>query len=147
MELPDEAILRHYETIQEEDRISAGFGELELVRVREVLSRHLPPPPASIFDIGGATRVHARWLAELGYKVRIIDIAPRHIAKANAELGSLGVVAELGDTRSLSAPDNACDVVLLFGPLYHLTKSSDRQRALIEAGRIVRPCGSSRPQL
>jgi ubiquinone/menaquinone biosynthesis C-methylase UbiE len=141
MEQPDEAILRHYETVQEEDRISVGFGQLELVRVKEVLGRHLPPPPASILDIGGATGVHARWLAEMGYEVRIIDAALRHVAKANAELGSLGVVAELGDARSLSALDNGSDAVLLFGPLYHLTKSSDRKRALTEARRVVRPGG------
>jgi SAM-dependent methyltransferase len=77
----------------------------------------------------------------MGYEVRIIDAALRHVAKANAELGSLGVVAELGDARSLSALDNGSDAVLLFGPLYHLTKSSDRKRALTEARRVVRPGG------
>ena len=141
MEQADEAILRHYETIQEEDRISIGFGQLALARVKEKLGRHLPPPPASILDIGGATGIHAGWLAEMGYEVQIIDIAPRHVAKANAELGSLGVVAQRGDAGSLSAPENGCDAVLLFGPLYHLAESRDRLGALNEACRVVRPGG------
>jgi len=141
MEDHDDAILRHYETMEEENRISSGYGQLELFRVREILGRYLPPPPASILDIGGATGVHARWLAEIGYQVRIVDISPRHVAKANADLGSLGVIAEIGDARSLSAPDNGCDAVLLFGPLYHLTERSDRLQALSEARRVVRSGG------
>jgi ubiquinone/menaquinone biosynthesis C-methylase UbiE len=141
MEQPDSAILRHYEGIREEERISTGFGQLELLRVQEVLGRYLPPPPARILDVGGATGVHAKWLAEQGYEIRIIDIAPRHVAKATADLGSLGVVAELGDARSLPLPDNGADAVLLFGPLYHLTERSDRLQALSEAARVVRPGG------
>jgi ubiquinone/menaquinone biosynthesis C-methylase UbiE len=141
MEQPDEAVLRHYEGIQEEDRITGGFGQLELLRVQEVLGRHLPPPPARILDVGGGTGVHAQWLAEQGYEVRIIDMAPRHVEKANTELGSVGVSAELGDARSLSLPDGVVDAVLLFGPLYHLTERSDRLRALGEARRVVRPGG------
>jgi ubiquinone/menaquinone biosynthesis C-methylase UbiE len=141
MDPPDEAILRHYEGMQEEARLSTGLGQLELLRVQEVLGRHLPPPPARILDVGGGTGVHAKWLAELGHEVRIIDIAPRHVERANAELGPIGVRAELGDARSLPVPDQALDVVLVFGPLYHLTERSDRLRALGEARRVVRPGG------
>lgn len=138
---PDDAVLRHYETTTEEDRISSGIGQLELLRVQEVLGRHLPPPPARILDVGGATGIHARWLAQRGYEVRVIDIAPRHVEKAADELGPLGVTARLGDARSLPEPDGAADVVLLFGPLYHLTERSDRLLALGEARRVVRPGG------
>ncbi len=63
MEPVDEAIVRHYQSIREEDRISEGFGQLELMRAREVLRRHLPEPPADVLDVGGATGVHAAWLA------------------------------------------------------------------------------------
>ncbi len=134
-------IVEHYESTREEDRISSGFGRLELLRVQEVLSRHLPDPPASVLDVGGATGVHARWLAERGYGVRIVDVAPRHVAVANAELGHLGVVAEIGDARRLPVEDGSVDVVLLFGPLYHLTERPDRLAALAEARRAVRPGG------
>jgi ubiquinone/menaquinone biosynthesis C-methylase UbiE len=138
---PDDDIVRHYQTIREEDRISSGFGQLELRRVQEVLGRHLPPPPATVLDVGGATGVHAAWLAERGYEVRIVDIAPRHVDVANESLGPLGVVAELGDARSLTSGDASVDVVLLFGPLYHLTERSERLVALSEAGRVVRAGG------
>ena len=115
MEPADEAIVRHYENIREEDRISHGFGQLELVRTQEVLRRHLPPPPADVLDVGGGTGVHASWLAAEGYRVRLVDISPRHIATANPELRSLGVVAEIGDSRGLAVADSSDDAVLLLG--------------------------------
>ena len=100
-----------------------------------------PVPPAQVLDVGGATGVHASWLAQDGYQVRLVDISPRHVAKANSELGSLGVVAELGDARALAAPADSYDVVLLFGPLYHLPARDDRLVALREAARVTRPGG------
>ena len=43
-----------------------------------------------------------------------MDLRPRHVAKANADLGGLGVVAELGDARKLTAANASYDVVLVF---------------------------------
>ena len=42
---------------------------------------------------------------------------------------------------SCAAADGSQDAVLLFGPLYHLTEAADRQRALAEATRVLRPDG------
>jgi 2-polyprenyl-3-methyl-5-hydroxy-6-metoxy-1,4-benzoquinol methylase len=135
-------IVRHYEVeIREEDRIASGFGRLELVRTQEILRRHLPSPPAGILDVGGATGAHASWLAVDGHRVHIVDLAPRHVEKARADLGPLGVTAELGDARRLAAANASFDVVLLFGPLYHLVDRDDRVQALREARRVVRPGG------
>jgi SAM-dependent methyltransferase len=139
MELADEAVVPHYERIREEERISEGFGQLELLRAQEVLRRHLPQPPAEVLDVGGATGVHASWLAADGYRVHLVDLTPRHVAKAIADLGPLGVTAEVADARQLPVPDGTYDVVLLFGPLYHLTERQDRLDALREAARAARP--------
>jgi ubiquinone/menaquinone biosynthesis C-methylase UbiE len=136
-----EAIIGHYEFIREEDRITSGLGQLELLRTQEVLRRHLPAPPARILDVGGGTGVHAAWLAADGYRVDVVDLAARHVARVAEELGSVGVAAELGDARQLRQSDASVDSVLLLGPLYHLTDRSDRLQALREAARVVRPGG------
>ena len=136
-----EAITGHYESIREEDRITSGLGQLELLRTQEVLRRHLPAPPARILDVGGATGVHAAWLAADGYQVHVVDLTPRHVERVAEELGSLGVTAELGDARRLRQSDASVDSVLLLGPLYHLTDRSERLLALQEAARVARPGG------
>lgn len=135
-------IRRHYETIQEGRRIAEGLGQLELLRTRDVLGRYLPSDPSSILDVGGATGVHADWLASLGHRVHVVDLMPHHV-EAAATLGGFPgrISAEVGDARDLPVADSTFDAVLLFGPLYHLTERDDRLRAWAEAQRVVRPGG------
>jgi SAM-dependent methyltransferase len=136
-------IVAHYEHGYDEDaRIRDGFRQLELLRTQEIVRRYLPAGPLRIADIGGATGVHARWLAEDGHDVVVVDIAPRHVAAANAlAADGLSVTAELGDARALNFADDSFDAVLLLGPLYHLTERADRVQALREARRVARGSG------
>ncbi len=70
--------------------------------------------------------------------MHVVDPVARHVAEA-AEIE--GVTAEVGDARALSWPDDTADVVLLMGPLYHLTEPGDRAQALAEARRVLSPGG------
>jgi SAM-dependent methyltransferase len=49
-------------------------------------------------------------------------------------------VAE-GDARGLQFPDESFDIVLMMGPLYHLVERAQRDLALAEAKRVLRPAG------
>lgn len=138
-EMNANAIIDYYAASDEAPRLTANpHGRLELARTRELLARLLPPPPASVLDVGGATGVYAGWLAGLGYRVHVVDLVPAHVAQA-ANLS--GVTAARGDARDLDGPDASVDAVLLLGPLYHLTDRRDRVRALGEARRLARPGG------
>ncbi|MFJ4332098.1 MULTISPECIES: class I SAM-dependent methyltransferase [unclassified Streptomyces] len=132
-------IVRFYsETVDEAERlVSTADGRLEMVRTQELLRRHLPSPPARVLDVGGGPGTHARWLVEDGYEVHVVDPIPRHVEQAVAT----GATAELGDARHLTADDSAFDVVLVLGPMYHLPRRADRDRALAEALRVLRPGG------
>jgi SAM-dependent methyltransferase len=131
-------ILEYYERGGEHHRLSAGSGRLEFLRTLDILRRALPSAPARIVDVGGATGVYARPLAEAGYQVHVVDPVPGHVA-ASAALP--GVTAEVGDARDLPAPDSSADAVLLLGPLYHLFDRADRVAAWREAARVARPGG------
>lgn len=138
-------IERYYGSGVEDARLSIGSGKLELERTRQLMIRFLPDPPAIIYDVGGGTGVHAFWLAGKGYDVHLLDVVPAHIEKAlkvSAE-DSAGALAEavVGDARSLPWIDGSADAVLLFGPLYHLTRPEDRLFALRESRRVLKPDG------
>ncbi|MEV4569486.1 class I SAM-dependent methyltransferase [Nonomuraea sp. NPDC049419] len=131
-------LLTYYEQDREHSRLREGRGRLEFWRTQDVLRRMLPPAPARVLDVGGGTGVHAEWLAADGYDVELLDPIPLHVERAR-EL--TGISARLGDARQLPVPDESVDVVLLLGPLYHLTERADRVGALAEARRAVRPGG------
>lgn len=141
----DPDIAAHYELGFEDGRLFAGGRpRLEYIRTLELLDRHLPPPPARVLDVGGATGVYAVPLVERGYAVHVVDPVVRHVEHVleTAECQRLTrLTAEIGDARDLSAISAGLDAVLLLGPLYHLTESSERAQALSEAFRVVRPGG------
>jgi SAM-dependent methyltransferase len=133
-----------YQEVTEEGRLAAGPGQLEFARTKEVVLRYLPAAPATVLDVGGASGAYALWLAERGYQVHLIDIVPRHVeeARCRSEASSNRLrTCQVGDARELTFNDGVADAVLLLGPLYHLTDTAERLRALREVYRVLRPGG------
>lgn len=140
----DPAIAEYYDRTSEETRLEQGPFRLEQERTRELLGRFMPPAPAVVVDVGGAAGAYALWLAESGYSVHLLDRAPRLVAEARrrSALADLPLLScRVGDARALDLQSGAADVVLLLGPLYHLTGAADRALALREAARVLRPGG------
>src|SRR5262245_31857091 len=141
MTVPEE-VRQHYAENEEGSRISEGPGQLEFVRVREIVRGHLPPGRSRIADIGGGTGVHAAWLADEGHDVYLIDPAPNHVEAAQQLRPTAGAIhAQQGEASSLPFGDESMDAALVFGPLYHLLTYDDRVQALREARRVVRQGG------
>jgi SAM-dependent methyltransferase len=140
---PDEVIRHYRDEFDEGQRLTRGLGELELLRTREIVRRHLPDRPLRVLDVGGATGVHAAWLAADGHRVHVVDPVAAQIARVLESPGARAgrITAEVGDARRLAFEEAAFDAALLLGPLYHLTERDDRLTALAEARRVVRPDG------
>jgi ubiquinone/menaquinone biosynthesis C-methylase UbiE len=140
----DPAIADYYQRTAEETRLDVGPFQLERLRTRELIERHASPPPATVLDVGGAAGAYAFWLAERGYEVHLVDAAARLVEEArrrNAQTKRPLASCRVGDARQLPFEDASADVVLLLGPLYHLTDAKDRARALSEAARVLVPRG------
>jgi len=139
----DHEIAAHYAEVSEQQRL--GPLSLERVRTWELLTRHLPPAPAVVLDVGGAAGVYALPLAARGYQVHLVDPMAVHVEQAllasGRQPGTPLASATVGDARRLEWPEASADAVLLLGPLYHLTDRPDRLRALAEARRVLRPDG------
>ena len=138
-------IMAYYERGDEIQRLSSSRGQLEETRIRELISRYLPATPAVVYDVGGGPGSYACWLAREGYEVHLVDPVPLHVEQAAtaSQAQPDHPIAELyvGDARHLDRANDSVDVVLLLGPLYHLTERNERIAALQESYRILRKGG------
>ncbi len=142
---PSSEVLRYYDLGLEQGRLDEDYFPLERARTRELILRHLPTAPGVVLDVGGAAGAYSFWLAEQGYEVHLVDPSALHVGQAEEasrgrETGRLAS-ATTGDARSLDFADGSASAVLLLGPLYHLTERAERQTALAEARRVLRPGG------
>src|ERR1700749_578996 len=113
------AMRAYYELGEEQARLADGaVGHLEFERTKEIVLRHLPPPPAVVADIGGGPGRYTLWLAERGYQIEHRDLVPRHVRELTQKARDLPAVrTAVADARDLDLSDGALDAVLLFGPM------------------------------
>jgi SAM-dependent methyltransferase len=138
-------VVAYYEQGKEAPRLMQGSSMLEAARTKEILARYLPSPPGVVLDVGGGPGHYAVWLAGLGYEVHLIDPVPLHVEQARSASASQPespiASVTIGDARHIQREDNSAGVVLMLGPLYHLTERNGRLAALSEAYRVLKPGG------
>jgi SAM-dependent methyltransferase len=91
-------------------------------------------PGPRVADIGGGTGNYALALAQEGWDPVVVDRSAEMLARASAK----GLATELADAQALPFEDESFDGALMISMLHHV---EDRQAALAQARRIVRPAG------
>ena len=117
---------------------------MEFVRSKRIISRYLSDTCMEIADVCGATGAYAFWLAEMGHRVHLLDLAENHIEIAKQKSRECGISLasySCADARKLPYDDESMDMVLLMGALYHLREPASRMQCLKEARRILKRGG------
>jgi ubiquinone/menaquinone biosynthesis C-methylase UbiE len=139
----NDPVLEFYEKYENEnDRINRS--SLEFIRTKEIISRFIPENPIKIIDLCGASGHYSYWLAKKGHEVHLRDLSQRHIdeAKNNEKIYNVSLASiDRGDARSIKCENEAFDMVLLMGALYHLQEREDRLQCLKEVYRILKEGG------
>lgn len=139
-------IKKYYQNFNEWERLDSYPGQLELIIVLKIIEKYLPPP-AKIFDLGGGAGRYTYELAKKGYTLDLADLSPDLIKIARTKLKKFmkeGSVRSIQVANALNLSDFADDYfenMLLFGPLYHLTKEDELKKCLSECYRVMRPKG------
>lgn len=134
--------IAHYDEGREHDRLTTPHGRLEFERSKDVIARNIFKAPAKVLDLGGGTGHYSFWLANQGYEVHLVDAMESHIETAKKVVQFYSVkTMSVGDARGTGFSDESFDIVLMMGPLYHLTDKRDRIKALEEAKRVLKPGG------
>lgn len=163
-----EKVKNYYSHFDEKNRLrNDNSGKLEFLMTMRILEKELPqvqesenPEGAvangaagadsvdgvSILDLGGGAGVYSFPLAKKGYKVRLADLSETLLVQANKQKEE-EAVQNLISCDQVNATDLSCykdqsfDVVLLFGPLYHLTEIIEREKCISEVGRVLKKGG------
>ena len=137
----------YYNKFNEEKRLDSRHGKVEFVTSMKYIHKYLyemeqtkPKEQIKILDVGAATGRYSVPLADEGYDVTAVELVKHNLARLKAK-GST-VKAYQGNAMKLRRfEDNSFDLVLVFGPMYHLHEKEEKEKALSEAKRVVRPDG------
>ncbi|MFN2563225.1 MAG: methyltransferase domain-containing protein [Jatrophihabitans sp.] len=84
-------------------------GRVRTYVLHQQLLRHLPPPPATVLDVGGGAAHQSLPLARLGYDVTVLDPSSAMLAKARERLSAEPDEVR-GRVRLIEAPGERADV-------------------------------------
>ena len=132
-----------YRRFDENSRLNKSrAARVEFLTTVRYIERYLTPG-AKILDIGAGAGEYSLYFARKGYSVSAVELADANIVAFRAKLTAQDDVDLVqGNALDLSRyADNSFDVVLLFGPLYHLHAEEDKLKCIEEAKRVCKPGG------
>lgn len=128
----------------EEDKrlLKTRHGQLEYATTMHYIHR-FAVKGSRVLEIGAGTGRYSVALAREGMDVTAVELVESNLAvlRKNSE-GVDGIRSCQGDATDLHMlGDDAFDVTLVFGPMYHLYEPEDVNRAIDEAIRVTKPGG------
>ena len=135
-----EQINRTYDIFNEDTRLHSKSARVEFLTTVKYVEKYLKPG-MKILDIGAGAGEYSLYFAEKGYEVCALELADNNIAAFRKKIRpEHKIELTQGNAIDLSCyADNSFDIVLMFGPLYHLHNEADRQKAIAEAKRVAKP--------
>jgi len=140
----------YYNKFNEDKRLTKPHGQVEyrtsMKYIHECLDRlcHGGRDHADIriLDVGAGTGAYALPLAAEGYAVTAVEPVRHNLSRLKQKDTEGKVKAYQGNAMDLKRfADGSFDVVLLFGPMYHLFTFADKVRAMQEALRVTKDGG------
>ncbi|MBR4442711.1 MAG: methyltransferase domain-containing protein [Clostridia bacterium] len=138
----EETLSAFYAARNEDERLASQSGAVEFRVTTAYIDRYLRPGDR-IMEIGCGTGRYSLHYARLGHSVTALDLVEGNLSvlRSNMRPGD-DIDVTQGNALDLSRwPNEAFDVTLLLGPMYHLYTEADKRTALSEALRVTRRGG------
>lgn len=144
IENESERVSKTYELFNEDNRLNRSkAARVEFITNIKYIEKHLKQGD-NVLDIGAGAGEYSLYFADKGYDVTAVELAENNIKAFKKKVRSdMKIVLKQGNAMDLSSfPDEHFDIVLLFGPLYHLQNENDRQKCISEAKRVCKQSGT-----
>ncbi len=137
-----EILENYYCEWNEDDRLLSRFGQIEFLTTIRFVEKYLEPG-MKILEVGSGTGRYAHYFARKGYTVDAVELVEKNIIDFKEKtLPNEKITIVQGDAVNLCMlKDGEYDIVLHLGPMYHLSKMSERKAAVNEAIRVTKPGG------
>lgn len=132
-----------YRLFNENSRLNhSKAARVEFLTTTRYIEQYLKPG-MRIMDIGAGAGEYSIHFALKGYQVDAIELSDANVEAFSKKITSdMKLSLKKGNALDLSAYDaETFDIVLLFGPLYHLVDRKDRDRCIQEAKRVLKKDG------
>ena len=136
------ALTQFYSSYDEEGRLLSKHGRVEYLTTMRYIEKYLRPG-MKILEIGAATGRYSHTLARQGYEVDAVELVQHNIDifRSLTQPGEKVTIRQ-GNAKDLSfLADEAYDITLLLGPMYHLFTVEEQKQALREALRVTKKGG------
>ena len=132
----------YYSHFNEDHRLQTRHGQVEFITSLKYIHQVLNDDKNKrILDIGAGTGAYSVLLSNEGYQVNAVELVNHNIEIFKQKKSNAKVIQ--GNALDLNMfEDNYFDVVLIFGPMYHLLKKEEKIQALKEAKRVVKKDGT-----
>ncbi len=132
-----------YNYFDEASRLSgSNAAKVEFVTTVTYIEKYLKQG-MRILDIGAGAGAYSLYFANQGYQVSAVELADKNVSEFRKKITD-GIPVDLRQGNALDLSDfadEAFDIVLLLGPLYHLHDRADRDTAIREAKRVLKKDG------
>lgn len=138
-----ELVQEVYRRFDENSRLTnSKAARVEFLTNVKYIEKYLTPG-AKILDIGAGAGEYSLYFSRQGYEVSALELADSNIETFRKKLTPEDKIDLVqGNALDLSHyPDESFDIVLLFGPLYHLHSETDQLRCVQEAQRVCKRDG------
>lgn len=143
MSTRQEIIRSFYNQVDEDSRLQNNrHGQLEYAVTMHYIHR-FAAPGSKVLEVGAGTGRYSIALAKEGMDVTAVELVEKNldVLKQNSR-GVDHISSFQGDATDLSRfEDQAFDITLVLGPLYHLYDAEDIHKTIDEAIRVTRKGG------
>ncbi len=136
----EENLIKYYNKFNEDKRLKTKHGKVEYMTAMKYINFYLKKyKNPKILDIGAGTGAYSVPLSEK-YDVTSVELVKHNLKQIEKKNKNIKLIHANATELSMLS-DGEYDIILLFGPMYHLISMEDKIKALNESKRLLKDNG------